>query len=136
MYIVANNLIMERKCIECGSKLLGRIDQKFCSDYCRTSFNNQKNRDVSKVVRNTNNCLKRNRKILKNLIVNKYETINRAVMVQFGFDFRFFTGRDLDKNGQERFYIYDLAYSFLSDEEILIQESRNQILNVMTDLLE
>lgn len=127
---------MERKCIECGSKLLGRIDQKFCSDYCRTSFNNQKNRDISKIVRNTNNSLRRNRRILKNLIEKKCQSVNRVILVQLGFDFRLITGQDIDEKGQVIFNIYDLAYSFLSDDEILIQKSENHILNVITDLLE
>ena len=30
-----------RSCKECDHKLSGRRDQKFCSDYCRNTFNNQ-----------------------------------------------------------------------------------------------
>jgi len=32
----------EHRCIECGEILNGRRDKKFCSDTCRTSYNNNK----------------------------------------------------------------------------------------------
>ena len=31
-----------RKCQECGAKLIGRADQKFCDDMCRTAANNRR----------------------------------------------------------------------------------------------
>ena len=38
-----------RLCLECGDHLKGRIDKKFCSDYCRNSFNNKVNKDKKKL---------------------------------------------------------------------------------------
>ena len=38
-----NKLLMEKKCLECESPLVGRVDKKFCSDYCRNSYNNKIN---------------------------------------------------------------------------------------------
>ena len=29
---------MQKKCPECGDKIVGRIDKKFCSDACRNSY--------------------------------------------------------------------------------------------------
>jgi predicted nucleic acid-binding Zn ribbon protein len=43
----------QRVCKECGHKLSGRKDQKFCSDYCRNSFNNKLNEDANASVRKT-----------------------------------------------------------------------------------
>ena len=34
-----------RECLECGEPLKGRVDKKFCSDYCRNSHNNKVNKD-------------------------------------------------------------------------------------------
>ena len=28
-------------CLACGKPLKGRIDKKFCDDYCRNNYNNQ-----------------------------------------------------------------------------------------------
>jgi len=62
-----------RKCLECGDHLKGRIDKKFCSDYCRNSFNNKVNKDSKNLIRNMNNRLRKNHKILSEL--NTHGTI-------------------------------------------------------------
>ena len=60
---------MEKSCLQCGDKISGRSDKKFCSDYCRNAFNNDQNRDVNNYVRNINNILRKNRRILAELNV-------------------------------------------------------------------
>ena len=56
-----------RNCQECNLKLSGRKDQKFCSDYCRNTFNNRLNEDATNYVRRINNILRKNRRILSQL---------------------------------------------------------------------
>ena len=56
-----------RECLECGDQLKGRIDKKFCSDYCRNSYNNKVNKDSKNLIRNMNNRLRKNYKILSDL---------------------------------------------------------------------
>jgi len=56
-----------RKCQECAQLLKGRKDQKFCSDYCRNTFNNRLNEDATNYVRRINNILRKNRRILASL---------------------------------------------------------------------
>ena len=29
-----------KKCLSCGKLLKGRVDKKFCDDYCRNNYNN------------------------------------------------------------------------------------------------
>ena len=58
---------MEKKCLECESPLVGRIDKKFCSDYCRNSYNNKINTNNKNLIRNINNRLRRNNKLLADL---------------------------------------------------------------------
>jgi hypothetical protein len=54
---------MENKvCPECGEKIRGRVDKKFCGDACRNSWNNKQNADANNFVRNINNSLRKNRK--------------------------------------------------------------------------
>ena len=38
-------ITMEKQCLECGDKIVGRIDKKFCSDGCRNAYNNKVNKD-------------------------------------------------------------------------------------------
>ena len=55
---------MSAKCIECGDKIAGRSDKKFCSDQCRSAYNNKLNSDSNNLMRNINNTLRKNRRIL------------------------------------------------------------------------
>jgi hypothetical protein len=46
----------------------GRADKKFCDDYCRTNYNNQLKSCENNYVRNINNALGKNRRILEELL--------------------------------------------------------------------
>ena len=54
----------ERACLDCGAVLRGRSDKKFCDDQCRNNYNNQLNSESYNLVRNINNKLKRNRRVM------------------------------------------------------------------------
>jgi len=58
-----------KQCLECGDPVKGRIDKKFCSDYCRNAYNNKVNKDSKNLIRNINNRLRKNHKILVQLII-------------------------------------------------------------------
>ena len=58
---------MEKLCKECGDKFAGRSDAKFCSDQCRSAYNNKESGYQSSYVRKINAVLRRNRKILSEL---------------------------------------------------------------------
>ena len=51
---------MSKTCPECGDKIVGRIDKKFCSDGCRNAHNNNVNKDGKNLIRNINNRLRKN----------------------------------------------------------------------------
>ena len=65
-----------KKCLACSKPLKGRIDKKFCDDYCRNSYNNQQKAkgSHSSYVRNINNALLKNRKILETILLVTEET--------------------------------------------------------------
>jgi len=62
---------MEKQCLECGDKIVGRVDKKFCSDGCRNAHNNKVNKDSKNLIRNTNNRLRKNYRILEILNPSK-----------------------------------------------------------------
>ncbi|MEQ8359844.1 MAG: hypothetical protein RH860_10180 [Cytophagales bacterium] len=117
--------IDNRKCRECGEQLRGRSDQKFCSDQCRTTYNNQLNRDVSNQVRNVNNILRRNRRILENLSKNEKKRIQRELLIQLGFNFSFHTSTFTNKNGQTYYFCYERGYVQLNEDFYFIV--RNEV---------
>ena len=109
-----------RKCLECNDKVVGRIDKKFCSDYCRNSYNNKVDKESKNLIRNTNNRLRKNYKILSELNVTGKTKTSRRKLFDKGFDFQFFTSIYTTKTGNTYFYIYDQGYLALENETYLL----------------
>ena len=63
--------MMKKKCPECSDLIIGRTDKKFCSDGCRNSYNNRVNKDQKNLIRNINNRLRKNWRILESLNPNQ-----------------------------------------------------------------
>lgn len=108
-------------CLECGEKITGRSDKKFCNDACRNAFNNKQNKDSSNLMRNIHNKLRKNYRILaeQNFVEGKAK-ITREKLNLKGFDFEYFTNFKIYKNGAEYRFIYDIGYKFLEDHWILL----------------
>jgi hypothetical protein len=109
-----------RKCLECDEVVKGRIDKKFCSDYCRNSHNNRVNKDSKNLIRNINNRLRKNYKILSELNLTGKTKVTRTKLYDKGFDFQFFTSIYKTKAGNTYFYIYDEGYLSLDNELFLL----------------
>ena len=102
--------IEEKTCSECGTTFKGRIDKKFCSDQCRSTYNNRLNSDETSYVRNVNNILRKNRRILLDLNPEGKNRVNRAKLKAKGFDFEHFTSIYVTKEGSQYFYCYEQGY--------------------------
>ncbi|SRR6056297_1051520 len=98
-----------KSCQECGASFRGRTDKKFCTADCRSTFHNRKYRDQNNMMRNINNCLRRNRKILKELCEKKLAKVDRYDLLERGFRFGYCTHvRQREKRPVH--YCYDIAY--------------------------
>ena len=108
-------------CLECGEKIIGRSDKKFCNDGCRNAYNNKNNKDVSNLMRNINNKLRKNFRILseQNFVDGKAKTTKQNLSIN-GFDFTYFTHFKVYKNGAEYRFVYDIGYKYLEDDWILL----------------
>src|ERR1041385_2473564 len=95
-----------KTCLQCGKALRGRADKKFCDDYCRNNFNNQLKSHSNNYVRNINNALGKNRRILCELLSSKEETTKttKEIMLHRGFLFRYITHTYTNKNGSTYYY--------------------------------
>ena len=110
-----------QNCLECGEIIIGRVDKKFCNDACRNSFNNKQNKDQSNLMRNINNKIRKNFKILsKKKKKKKKKKSTRNKLSSLGFDFEYFTNVKIYKNGAQYFFVYDFGYRFLEDDFILV----------------
>lgn len=114
----------KRVCPECGELIKGRVDKKFCSDMCRNAFNNKANSDSNNYIRNINNSLRRNRRILEESIRGEKSTIPKQKLVDRGFNFKYYTHRHLTGNNHHYFYCYEFGYLPIENEYILIVKNR------------
>lgn len=99
-----------KTCLECGDVVQGRADKKFCSDQCRTSFNNKNNSDTTNFMRNINNILRKNRRILAELNPKGKSKVTKTKLMDLGFKFSYFTNTYKTKNGNEYYFCYDQGY--------------------------
>ncbi|MCI5058995.1 MAG: hypothetical protein MRY83_22970 [Flavobacteriales bacterium] len=101
---------MTKQCPNCQESFFGRTDKKFCSDYCRNSFNNRLNSDTTNFMRNVNNTLRKNRRILSKLNVNKKTKVSEKKLKREGFNFEYYTNIYETKKGSKYFFCYDQGY--------------------------
>ena len=101
---------MKKKCLECNDEFIGRADKKFCSDSCRSSYNNKLNSDATNFVRNINNILRKNRRILAELNPNGKSKIHKDKLFEKGFKFSYFTNIYKTKAGKVYYFCYDQGY--------------------------
>ncbi|MDT0685337.1 hypothetical protein [Autumnicola psychrophila] len=107
---------MQKSCLECGEKLVGREDKKFCSDYCRNAYHNKMNKESSNLVRNTNNQLRRNYRILQELNPENKIKTSKSKLLAKGFSFEYITGIYTTKTGTVYYFVYDQGYLPLEND--------------------
>lgn len=100
----------DQTCIECGTDFKGRSDKKFCSDQCRTTYNNRQKRIENKYIRDVNIILKKNRRILMQMNPDGKSKVSRDKLKAKGFDFNYFTSTYTTKEGAQYFYCYEQGY--------------------------
>ena len=111
-----------KTCQECNKVLRGRADRKFCDDLCRNSYNNKLNSDSNAFVRNVNNVLRRNRRVLEEVLPVGEELVKlpKSKLIEKGFSFKYFTHTYTNKKGNVYFFCYEYGYLLLEADWLLI----------------
>ena len=113
---------MDRFCIDCGEKLAGRSDKKFCNDQCRNNHNNKANGTTNNTIRNINNILRKNRRILEALVKNE-EGKSKATLKKLmdnGFNFNYHTHLYTTKTGNTYKFCYEYGYLPLDNDYYMV----------------
>jgi predicted nucleic acid-binding Zn ribbon protein len=116
------------KCLSCGAAVKGRADKKFCNDYCRNEYNNGLKSNTTNLVRNINNALSKNRRILESLIPEGQETAkaNGEKLLAKGFQFKYGTHSYTNKKGDVYFFCYDMGYLPLENDWYLLVRQKEE----------
>lgn len=111
----------KKKCLECGNELMGRIDKKFCSDGCRNAYHNKVNPATKNLIRNINNRLRKNYKVLDSFALKDGKTrTTKTRLLDKNFDFDFITNLYTTKKGTTYYFVYDLGYLPLDNDYYMI----------------
>lgn len=111
---------MVTKCIVCKEKIFGRQDKKFCGPQCKATHNNKLNSDANNFMRNINNTLRKNRRILIKLNPKGKAKVHRDKLLEEGFNFNYFTNEYVTKSGNVYHFCYEHGYIELKDEMIAL----------------
>ncbi|MBL7747645.1 MAG: hypothetical protein JNM19_09485 [Chitinophagaceae bacterium] len=127
---MSDSLAELKKCLACGAILRGRVDKKFCNDYCRNNYNNlQKTRgNQNSLVKNINASLLKNRKVLESILPGTEETAkaNKDKLLRLGFHFKYITHIYTTKTGKTYYYCYDYGYLPLENDWFLIVKKKEE----------
>jgi hypothetical protein len=119
--------VSAKQCLHCGNKISGRTDKKFCNDYCRNAYNNQLKSANSPAVRNINNALIKNRRILETVLgEEKMVKMPKEKMLQQGFNFKYFTHHYTNQKGNVYVFCYEYGYLPLEHDWLLIVKRKDE----------
>lgn len=120
--------VVNKICLTCGKTIRGRSDKKFCDDYCRNNYNNQLKAGDNNYVRNINNALRKNRRILTSLLpeTEEMKRIPKDTLVQQGFLFKYITHTYTNTRGNTYFFCYDYGYMPLEQDWLLVVRKKEE----------
>jgi len=116
-----------RQCLECALKLSGRKDQKFCSDYCRNTYNNRQNEDATNSMRRINSILRKNRRVLLALNPSGKRTVDAITLAEEGFNFHYFTNIYTTQKGNTYFFCYDQGYTRTESDQYMLVHKQDYV---------
>lgn len=99
-----------RFCLDCGDRIIGRVDKKFCSEQCRNNHNNKVRRQTNLQVERVNRILHRNRKILMLVHQEGFIETSLELLMARGFQADYQTQMFQDGNGTTYRFCYDYGY--------------------------
>lgn len=114
-----------KNCLECHDKIVGREDKKFCSDGCRNAYNNKMNKDHTNLMRNINNKLRKNYRILSELNPEGKTKTTKNKLISKGFDFDLMTSVYTTKTGNTYYFVYDQGYMQVENEGYVLVKKDN-----------
>lgn len=115
-----------KSCLFCQDTIRGRADKKFCDDYCRTAFNNQRLITRMKHIRAIINILVRNRKVLKKWANKKRNPVKLQDVLSEGLNLNYYTHKVQQPMGNPYCYCFDYGYQLLPGNQCRILQQRTQ----------
>ena len=97
-------------------EILGRTDKRFCSPECRTTYYNRANSVKTNFMRNINNILRKNRRILEKHNPDGKSKVHKSKLLDEGFKFSYFTNIYQTKSGKTYYFCYEQGYLSIDND--------------------
>ncbi len=111
-------------CLACRKTIKGRTDKKFCDDLCRNDYNNRLKSSDNNYMRNINNALRKNRRIIAMLLEGTPEgklVVPADTLSLKGFEFKYITHITTYKEGKSTYsFCYEYGYQALEGNRYLL----------------
>ena len=109
-----------KKCPECGAKIVGRSDKKYCTVKCKNTCLNRTKRQNKKDVEQINKILISNRDILAALNPFGKTIVNKPELIKAGYKFKYLTQLYQTNNNNIYYLCYDYGIRKLDENRYLI----------------
>ena len=111
----------EKLCLNCSKPLKGRADKKFCDEACRNQYNNTLNSDTNAEMRQVQNILRKNRRILIE-VLGENEKLKTTLkkLTDRGFLPDYLTYLYNTKTGSQYRYSFEYGIMLLEENMVLI----------------
>lgn len=119
--------IMNRHCLICKKKVVGRSDKIFCSIKCKNNYYSRLRKNTENAVARIDRILHRNRSILLEIMgkSSNSKKVSRLVLDKKNFNTNYFTGLHINNRGKTLYRVYDFSWTVFSDQEMLIMRNSN-----------
>ena len=100
-----------QQCLNCGKAMEGRRDKKFCDVHCKSSYHYEKMmNEKPKFFYQVDQQLKLNRRILKKYNVGGKVTVRQELLLDDGFNPKFFTHYWKNTKGDVYLFVYEFGF--------------------------
>jgi len=116
----------KRYCLNCHRPVTGRSDKKFCSDSCRTTYNNRLYSRQRNALNRIDRILKKNHAIIDRLYSRGEREIEFTELFGMGFNFYYITSLRENPDTGNSFILgcYDYSYIIDRNGKVIIGKKR------------
>jgi len=110
------------QCWQCGEKLKGRSDKRFCDVECKNNYHNENSTEAEETLKRIVKILKENRNILKD-VLGKELSVNttRAKLESKGYEMDYLTHiKEIGSKKKKYHYVLDYGYRVEDDGTLTV----------------
>lgn len=102
---------MKRLCLNCETELRGRMDKKYCNDYCKSNHHYEKNKSKENTLfKKIDEQLKLNRRLLRDFNRAGKSTVRVEKITAAGFNPKYFTHYWKNQKGDVYLFCYEFGF--------------------------